>query len=304
MPTYQISTADRAPLPASYRAESRHLGYDHTEQQRPFAKYFRAPEGPQEQAREALAAGMASPEHGYEITDAARRLSAPGYEHLETGWTRTEHGTLAVHCLTSMPGVTAAMWDWWFGWHSRDSARYKLWHPEAHQYCGLGEDRAADRTLTDRQRYRNNVSYVDEYVGPTRTRLAIRFVDPQTWGFDDRPGHTTICAHVGPSDIPVAAGWLVHQIRPTDEGCEMRSRFFLGGGYVLALPPPSTSRPAVASLMVNPVSRRLLAPAVHAGSRLVASNRFGRHLLEHCAVEMHHLAGILPDLHAEFYDVP
>ena len=70
------------------------------------------------------------------------------------------------------------MWDWWFGWHGRDSSRYKLWHPDAHRFSAMAEDRSADRSLDDRQRYVGNVSFVDEYVGGTLHQLAIRFVDP------------------------------------------------------------------------------------------------------------------------------
>lgn len=150
---------------------------------------------------------------------------------METGWTRLDNGVTAIACLTDMPGVTAAMWDWWFGWHGRQTARYKLWHPDSHQFSALGEDRGedrgADRSLTDRERYLDNVSYVDEYIGGEMHRLAIRFFDQTRLGFDDVPGTTHICARVGFSTVPLAHGWLVHQVRPTDRGSEMRSRFFL-----------------------------------------------------------------------------
>ncbi|MFF3411646.1 DAPG hydrolase family protein [Streptomyces sp. NPDC002742] len=31
-------------------------------------------------------------------------------------------------------GVTAQMWEWWFGWHNTESARYELWFPTTN--CG------------------------------------------------------------------------------------------------------------------------------------------------------------------------
>lgn len=304
MPTYRTTAADRAPLPARYRTEPRHLGYDDSEQARPFAKYLTPIRGIQEHARDALLAGAAPAEYAHELPDAARRLSTPGYDHLETGWARSGKGTLVVNCLTDMPGVTAAMWDWWFGWHGTDTARYKLWHPDAHQFSAVGEDRSADRSLTDRQRYRNNVSYVDEYLGAGLTRLAIRFVDPAQLGFDDSTDTTHICAHIGPSQVPAGAGWLIHQIRPTDHGSEMRSRFVIGRGSVLGLPARSASMPAIAGIMTTNVGRLALGPVVSAAARYAASNRLGRDLLHHCATEMNHLAGFLPDLYAEFRDTP
>ena len=34
-----------------------------------------------------------------------------------------------------MPRVHPEMWDWWFAWHSVESDRYRLWHPEAHLHA-------------------------------------------------------------------------------------------------------------------------------------------------------------------------
>ena len=302
---YRVTAADRRPFPPSYGAEPRQLGLDEVEQRRPFARYFRPTVRPlQEHVRDALLWGRAPRELGYEVDEVVRRLSAPGYQGLETGWTRTDRGTLLVSCLTDMPGVTAAMWDWWFGWHGTDSARYKLWHPEAHLHSSVAEDRSADRSLTHRERYVGNVSYVDEYVGGTLNRLTIRFVDPERLGFTDRAGTTHVCARVGLSDLPVGAGWLVHQVRPTEDGSEMRSRFFLGDPEVLDIPAHAVSVPSVARVLTHPVGRVALAPVVSLVARSRTRDHVGHDLLHHCAAEMNHLARFLPELHAEFGDVP
>jgi len=305
MRTYQISAADRRPLPQRYRDEPRHLGYCDDELERPFAHHFRQEVEPiQRHAIDALLAGRAPSEFGYEVDEVVDHLSRPGYDALETGWTRTSRGTLAVSCLTDMPGVTAQMWDWWFGWHSRDSARYKLWHPGAHQFAAIGDDRSSDRSLSDRQRYHDNVSYVDEYVGQSLSHLAIRFLDPARVGFDEQPGVTHICARLGTSNFPVGAGWLVHQVRPTDGGSEMRSRFFLGHPEIMGLPPTSTSNPAVSRVLTSRAGRNALKPVIAAISRHQMGNHLGRALVNHCATEMNHLATFLADLYAEFRDYP
>ncbi|MDD9966737.1 MAG: hypothetical protein OXR73_10950 [Myxococcales bacterium] len=292
-------------MPASYGSEARQLGLSDSEQRRPFAHYFNPSVRPVQQAvRRALDAGAAHRDHGYEIDDVARRLSAPGYEAMENGWAWSRQGTLLVACYTDMPRVSAAMWDWWFGWHSTDSARYKLWHPGAHLFCALGEDRSSDRTLTDRQRYIDNVSYVDEYVGKRLHRLGIRFFDPARLGFSEQPGVTHICARVGASDVPVVSGWVVHQVRPTQDGCEMRSRFFLGKPQVLDLPPHASSNPTSARMLTSKIGGAALSPLVSMSVRLAIRDQMGRDLLEHCGSEMNHLAAFLPELYAEFKDAP
>ncbi|GAB3580721.1 DAPG hydrolase family protein [Calidifontibacter terrae] len=188
-----LSPADLLPTPAVLTTEPRRLGYSDFDRSRPYAHFFSDAVRPlQAGPREALAGTPAPAELAYEVDDAVSRLARPGYEPVENGWARTARGTTFVACHTDMPGVTASMWDWWFGWHSSETARYKLWHPGAHQFAAWGDDRSADRTLTDRQRYQSNVSYVDKYIGDTLTRLAIRFVDPQRLGFEDRRGTTRV----------------------------------------------------------------------------------------------------------------
>ena len=252
----------------------------------------------------ALVAGMSPPEYGYEVQEAAERLAAPDYEALETGWTRLESGVVMVSVLTDMPDVSAEMWDWWFGWHGRETARYKLWYPDAHQYSALGEDRSAIQGLTDRQRYVGNVSYVDEYIGGLLQPLAIRFVDPTSSASARSPGTTHICARVSLSTLPIAFGWLIHQVRPTDRGAEMRSRFFLNTRRCSTCRPPhwqTTARgphPAHRSSTARP---RPCAPRVT--SRLLPAS-IGTDMMFHCAAEMNHLAGFLPALYEEFRGQP
>ena len=290
MLTYTSTSADQANAPATYAEEARYLGYRDADRAKPYAGYFRDETLPlQPHLADVLLAGMAPTEYGYDIADAPRMLQRPGHHKMETGWTTLDSGVVTVAVLTDMPGVTGEMWDWWMGWHSCETSRYKLWHPDAHQFTAVGEPRSTDRTLTDRQRYVNNVSYVDEYVGGVLTPLAIRFVDPTRLGFDEpKPGGTVIAGRVGLSVAPVAFGWLVHQVRPTDEGAEMRSRFFLNHLAHLDLPPASIATP--------PAGRAQLAEPDMAA--------LGAALLHHCAAEMNHLASFLPQLHTEFAGTP
>jgi hypothetical protein len=300
---YDLTAADRAPLPERYTREERYLGYRDADHGKPYAEFFRPAMAPvQPQAVEAIAAGRRPAELGYGIDDAAQRLSRPGREAIETGYVVTADKGLMVAIHTDMPGVSAEMWDWWFGWHLTESARYKLWHPNAHVFSAVADDRSSDRDLSDRQRYLGNVSFIDEYLGHEYSRLTVRFVDPRSLGFDESaPGSTVVAGRTGLSTAPVASGWGVHQIRPTDGGCEMRSRFFIGNPAILPLPRAAYAS-AGGAVLTSPVGR-VLEPAL---GRFAAPSPdvFGPALLMHCAQEMNHLAGFLPELHEAFAGTP
>lgn len=226
----------------------------------------------------------------------------PGIEHaaatllgdapvLEDGYAIMADGSVHVAILTDMPGVTPAMVDWWFGWHSDSPERYKLWHPIAHVHACWKE--VPPPGTTGRARYVGYTSIVDEYIGSGLGRYAIRFVAPEAVGFssgalaDDREA-TAICARAGMADLPVDAGWLVHHVRATETGSEMRSRFFIGGRH--------------AALRGGGGAGRALSPVLRRLAR--AGEADARALLVHCAEEMAHLAGFLPALHAACRDMP
>ena len=213
-------------------------------------------------------------------------MTEPGGDGVKDGVWRHDNGTLTIACTISMPGVKASMWDWWFGWHSLSSVRYRLWHPEAHKRSRLAEDRRA--LPVGRPRYVGNVSAVDEWIGPRMSRLAIGFVRPAKIGLDealvDAMG-TAVCAEVSLRKQRICNGQLVHLLQDGAEGCTMHSRFHLGDLQSL-LP---VVGPFVTVALNRPSTRRRL-----------LDDALGLALLRHCFEEMHHLAAILPGLHAEF----
>jgi hypothetical protein len=185
-----------------------------------------------------------------------------------------------------MPGVSSTMWDWWFAWHSYTSERYRLWHPKDHLEASLAEDRrAANRS---RDGWVGNTSFVDEYIGGELQRLAIRFVEPESIGLDqsrvDQIG-IAICARTALRRERLAAGWLIHLIEDTGDGCRMHSRFFLGD----AASEVPVLGPAITKIVNRGSLRRRLLP-----------DSAGTALLRHCSEEMNHLARILPELYERF----
>ena len=271
------------------RYEPRYLGYREADRAKPYAKYMKdRVDPPQPHVPEAAASGPVDPALIPPLTQLAADLHTPGYSPVETGYGQLPTGEVWVACLTDMPRVQPEMWEWWFAWHSLESARYKLWHPEAHAYAGLRNDLGEQLvSAADRASWQGNVSYVDEVIGDHMDQLAIAPQDPARYGIDlSQFDGTAVVGTVGTVFLPVNVGMACHQIRRTAGGAEMRSRFYLNV--------PGVRRP-------DPVA------ALYAVRRGVARPRsprfkvaFGAELLRHCGEEMNHLAQFLPELHAEF----
>jgi hypothetical protein len=257
-------------------ARDGYLGYRDTDYDSPFAEFYRPemaalPSHVVEALEHGPQAGPTLPDF-----DAAADLLDDGYQQTENGYGTLRDGTTQVSVRTDMPGVTPAMWAWWFGWHGSDSRRYKLWHPRAHvsaQWSDGGGDGS----------YVGRTSLVQEYLGSVYSRPAIQFVEPSVLDLGASGDSIAVCARLGSSDIPVDVGWLVHHIRPMPGGAEMRSRFWMGGRHVALR-----------------VGKSLADRAL----RLVAARQLPdpRDLMVHCAQEMNHLAGFLPELFGRFAD--
>ena len=150
--------------------------------------------------------------------------------------------------------------------------------------------RGDDPDLSDREKYMTT-HLVTEYIGDRCEDITITFHDPATTFSDPtrfaESGTTAmVCARVGLQRVPVTIGHLIHQIRETEGGSEMRSRFWLGKPQLDRLDPG------------NPLNRILGSNIL---STLLLDDNLGRDMLVHCGMEMHHLAGFLPDLYADYH---
>ena len=259
-----------------------YLGYRHGDANTPFGKFFK-PEMASlpKHVVEALQHG---PQGGMALLsfDDAASVADEGYQQTENGYGILDNGSLQVSVRTDMPGVTPAMWAWWFGWHGCDTRCYKLWHPRAHLSAAWKDGEQNTR------RYIGRCSMISEYIGSTMLNGAIQFAEPAAMGLaPDSDDAVAICARLGSGDGPVDVGWFVHHIRSTPGGAEMRSRFWMGGPHIEV-----RKAPGVASRAVRPIASRVLG----------TSEATARNLLVHCAQEMNHLAGFLPELHEQFGD--
>ncbi|CAA0079521.1 Phloretin hydrolase [Zhongshania aliphaticivorans] len=258
---------------------------------KPYAKYWNPDmKGLSEHVTQGLLQSPLPNGYGFSHKESTRLLES-GYLPLESGYTQLSNGEMFVATLTPMPGVSGKMIDWWFGWHGSESQRYKLWHPHAHIKTLMKNPTEDNPNLSDRERYVGNTSYVDEYIGDRVLKLAIQFKDPEMFGLDpskfEAAGvQTVVCAHVGPAKSSINVGKLVHLIRETEDGCEMRSRFWLGKASLRDKPKS------------HPLNRVLGMKAV---SKFAMTRDHGHDMVVHCGMEMAHLASFLPALYADYH---
>jgi hypothetical protein len=257
---------------------------------KPYAKYWNPDMGALPgHVQDAVLRGPEAAELGLTLAE-ADRLMAPGYLPLETGTTVLRNGQTLVAVLTHMPRVTGAMFEWWMGWHYMEAQRYKLWHPRAHLDNGTVAMRGDDPQLSDKEKYLTT-HYVTEYIGEHLQHIEIDFVEPATFmtrtvDFSAENVTALVCARVSLQQAPIVIGYLIHQIRAVAGGSEMRSRFWLGKPEFKRTQPDGLANRVLGSKLL----RSLTSPPSLAHAMLV-----------HCAMEMNHLAGFLPDLYADYH---
>jgi hypothetical protein len=214
------------------------------------------------------------------------RLLDPAPLDAESAWRWLPDGVGHVAVRTAMPGVTAEMIDWWFDWHPRDPARYRLWYPEAH--FGITFDPPA---VAGAKLYWGAVHHPDEDVGTGRELLRIAFLAPAEFGFRadalaDAAVGTIVCGTVGSHRRHARFARMAHVFLNTPDGLVLRSRFWLGAGL----------RPDLPGALGDVAGRLIDRPFVR---RRVIPRAAPEGLAAHCAHEYARLAALLPALHAE-----
>ena len=257
---------------------------------KPYAKYFNPTIAPlPEHVAAALAQGCQDPRTAFCLNDSNLLLN-PGYLPLETGMARLDSGEMFVAVLTRMPKISGAMIDWWFGWHAMENERYQLWHPQDHVANHSVPSADNQERAGGAKSYVDTTTLATEYVGARKYRLSIRFLDPAQFldvtRFAASRVATAICTSVSLAGLrSITFGHLIHLVRETDDGCEMRSRFWLGAAHLTSLKYENWVNAALRSLCRG---------------RLTVNDQTGKDMLVHCAQEMNHLASFLPRLYAEY----
>lgn len=150
------------------------------------------------------------------------QLLEPGYMPIETGYYRMPNGHIHVRVLTRMPRCKGKMVDWWFGYLS-GTETYKMWHPKDHLTLEWDKHWRPGH-------YIGASHSIEELIGGQVLKARIHFRDPSeffdTSRFKAANVGAVICANAyDPEETP--HGRIIHFVRDTDFGCEMRSRFWL-----------------------------------------------------------------------------
>ena len=257
---------------------------------KPYAKYWDPKMGPvQPQVQEALTIGPQAAGLGYPIDERARVLE-PGYELMENGYTRLDNGQIFVAHQCKMPSVKPYMFDWWMGWHHVEPQRYKLWSPLAHVRNYVDDSAGDDPNVSDREKWAEKTHHVLEYMGADLVPLVGSFHD-QSGYFDvktfEKLGNSLcVGATMGYDGKGISFGTMIHTFRETENGCEMRTRAWLGKIEITGLPSKG-------------ILNRL------ANTKLVAKQlvplEFGKESLSHLGQEYNHLSKFLAAIYADYH---
>lgn len=218
------------------------------------------------------------------------QLFDEGYLNTENGFHGLSDGSHYITVLTKMPKVSIEMLDWWFWWHAAEDVRYQIWYPGMHVANDADfQGRYDDDTLSYGERLHLSSHLVTEDVGLGMDKILIDFMHPADFGFDkaklDPKKNTIICARVGSPDKGAWGTEMCHFVRATEEGVEMRSRFWIGqkvyrmGGFAQGL---------LNGILNSTFVKKKLIP-----------KDVGRCMFHHCSQEYHNLADVLPEVYAE-----
>ncbi|MCD7922158.1 MAG: phloretin hydrolase [Clostridiales bacterium] len=177
-------------------------------------------------------------EDGLDIHE-RNQLFQPGYLPDERGVFSTADGGKLVANNTKFLNATGEMLQWWFAWHGIDPLRYAIWDPFDHYGLDISfEVRAKllDPSLSLREKCCDIQHVVKEslVMGNPPDTLFLDFKKPEDMGYDETKIGTAACsffvgANVGIESplgrVPIV---MTHTARDTADGCELRSRFWMG----------------------------------------------------------------------------
>ncbi len=148
-------------------------------------------------------------------------LLAPGYGDVETGVQQLEDELSLISVYARFPYATGKMVDWWFGTYLNSTRDYKLWSKD-HISFKWDENKKPGTVV-------GGTHISEEYLGGELVPMRISFYDPADIFDVSRFEDANIsCALVGEIRLPSGEvlATLLHIVRDTYYGCEMRNRIW------------------------------------------------------------------------------
>lgn len=202
-----------------------------TQKNHPLAKYYHNVAKPGPEQYQKLVYN--EPAKGLRFTDINKMLD-DGYLPMENGYTIFEDRSGYVAANIKFPDTKGEMLDWWFDWVGYDIMRYKIWYPGLHAislFEGYDKPEKYSISASVLEYPEGKSCHTVETLmkdGPLQD-LEISFVNPDQYGLDmSRLGDNqwAICANVKSGKHKIVE--MVHFVRNTENGVEMRSRFWVG----------------------------------------------------------------------------
>jgi len=189
------------------------------------------------------------------LLEEVSQMMNPGYLPMETGYMQLSNGQWLAAALTRMPKVTGEMHNWWISYYLTNSEKYKAWDPKAHVRFEWDDKWRPGH-------YIGATHYGEEWMAGQLLKFKVRFDDPALFFDPAKYAEANVaiilCAEsMTPDGTPMDR--IIHFIRKTDYGCEMRSRFLIYHG----------------------------------------NEQIARGHVEHCISEMGNMADFLPGLYAK-----
>lgn len=221
------------------------VGITKEEKQLSYYRFFEQELAPVPEEKLAIARSKASDVPAVTMAERNKFLAGTDTDCCQVGYGIMPDGTAFVCNTTYMPGVTAAMMDWWFPWHGVGSdLRYKIWDPEDHYFAKADDaKRLCDSSIPMNERMWGVTDYLIEDVGSGPAPLILHFKGPREMGFDESligsETCTSFCAAIGDGDC---AAVMTHKWYTHEDGIMFCSRFWIGytqdkeGRFVSLLP--------------------------------------------------------------------
>ena len=204
------------------------------------------------------------------------RLIADDSLIYEVGYKRFPNGNYYCAMYCPMPGITLEMLQWWFWWHAKESARYRVWFPGEHFAISYARKDQDFFRQPKQPPFRANTHFPIEKIGKIALPLKIAFETPEDFGFDPRlmEEHNVpwvVNGHVGAVYGLVSHTEMAHIFKVVDGTPVLISRFWIGETLKL---------PLIRKAMLN--------------------DDTARGMVTHCCIEYRNLAAILPTLYEAY----